>query len=98
MFTHIVLMKVVESKDIHPVAEILRSMKGKISQLREIEVGINEIESDRNYDIILVTRFDTKEDMDIYQVSDYHQHQVLDKIRPLLAKTVAGDYSSQGSK
>lgn len=94
MFTHVVLMKVKNLKDVATVAEILRSMEGEIPELKEIEVGINEIESDRNFDIVLITRFDSKEDMDIYQYSDYHQHQVLDRIRPLLEKTVAGDYSA----
>jgi len=92
MFTHIVLMKVKDLNDVATVAEVLRSMEGKIPELKELEVGINEIESDRNFDIVLITRFDSKDDMDIYQNSDYHQHQVLDRIRPLLEKTVAGDY------
>ncbi len=94
MFTHVVMMKVRDPKDIQTVADILQSMEGKIPQINELEVGINEIESDRNFDVILITRFDSRQEMDIYQVSDYHQHQVLDKIRPLLEKTVAADYTA----
>lgn len=94
MFTHVVMMKVKEAKDIQTVADILLSMEGKIPQINELEVGINEIESDRNFDVILITRFDSKDEMDVYQVSDYHQHQVLDRIRPLLEKTVAADYTA----
>ena len=94
MFTHVIMMKMKDKADIQPVAELLRSMEGRIPEIRAIEVGINEIEADRNFDLILITRFDSREDMDAYQVCDYHQHQVLDKIRPLMAKTVAGDYHS----
>lgn len=94
MFTHVVLMKLKKKNDIPAAAEILRSMTGNIPELKGLEVGINEIESERNHDIILITRFDSRADMDAYQVSDYHQDQVLAKIRPLLERSAAGDYSS----
>lgn len=94
MFTHVIMMKMKNKEDIQPVAEILRSMEGQIPEIRYIEVGVNEIEADRNFDVILITRFDSRADMDAYQVCDYHQRQVLDKIRPLMEKTVAGDYNS----
>lgn len=93
MFTHIVMMKMKDPADAQTVADTLRSMEGKIPELRHLEVGVNEIAAERNFDVILVTRFDSREAMDVYQDCDYHQHQVLDKIRPMLEKTVAGDYS-----
>ncbi|UUM12043.1 Dabb family protein [Clostridiaceae bacterium HFYG-1003] len=94
MFTHVVMMNVKDRQDIPRLAEILRSMEGRIPELRDIEVGINEVESDRNFDVILITRFDSREEMEAYQICDYHQNQVLAHIRPLLAKSAAADFTS----
>lgn len=93
MFTHVVMMKMKDKTDAPTVARILRSMAGQIPELKEIEVGINEIEADRNFDVVLITRFDSEADMDAYQISDYHQHQVLDHIRPLMERSVVVDYN-----
>lgn len=93
MFTHVVMMKMKDTADAPAVAEILRSMAGQIPELKEIEVGVNEIPADRNFDVVLITRFDSKADMDAYQISDYHQHHVLVRIRPLTERSVVVDYT-----
>ncbi len=93
MFVHVVLFKIKEKDKIGFVAEVLKSMENNIPQLKELEVGINEISEDRNYDVILQTRFDSREDMDAYQVSPYHVEKVLNVIRPLIEKSAAGDYT-----
>ncbi len=93
MFVHVVLFKIKEKDKIGFVAEVLKSMENNIPQIKELEVGINEISEDRNYDVILQTRFDSREDMDAYQISTYHVEKVLNVIRPLIEKSVAGDYT-----
>lgn len=92
MFVHTVLFKIKENEKIHFVADTLKSMEGQIPELKYIEVGINSISADRNYDVILYTKFDTREDMDRYQVSEYHTEKVLKLIKPFIEKSVAGDY------
>ncbi|PKK39769.1 hypothetical protein ABB02_01110 [Clostridiaceae bacterium JG1575] len=94
MYTHVVLFRVKDPKDASTVAEVLRSMEGQIPELQGLEVGLNDISSQRNYDVVLITRFLSKEEMQRYQVSAYHQEQVLQRIRPLIAMSAAGDFPS----
>lgn len=94
MFTHIVLFKTENKKDAEFVYERLSSMEGKIPQLRYLEVGLDELNTERSFDVTLITRFDNKEDMDIYQDSDYHQKEVLKKIKPVIIKSIACDYET----
>lgn len=56
----------------------LEALTGKISFIRRLEVGINEYHSPMSSDMVLITEFDSKEDLDLYaghpdhvKVSDY---------------------------
>ena len=64
MYTHIVFFKLVKptNDNIEFIKSTLLSMEGNISELRHLEVGIDDIRSDRSYDIALITKFDNKED------------------------------------
>lgn len=92
MFTHIVFFKLKEATEdnLKKASGILNSMEGKIPQLKQLEVGVDVVKSDRSFDIALITRFDSKEDYEIYAVSDYHVNEVLKNLKPLLevSKTV----------
>ncbi|WP_032122558.1 Dabb family protein [Clostridium amazonitimonense] len=94
MFTHIVLFKLKDptKENMERAKEILSSMDGKIPELKYLEVGVDIIRSDRSYDIALITRFDSREDMDRYQVSEYHVNHVIKNLRPMLEGSVALDY------
>lgn len=94
MFTHIVLFKLKDStkENMEKAKAILSSMEGKIQELKYLEVGVDIIRSERSYDIALITRFNNKEDMDEYQVSEYHVNHVIKDLKPLLESSVALDY------
>ncbi len=47
-------------------------MKGKILQLRHLEVGIDVLHSERSYDIALMTKFDSMEELKNYQAHPVH--------------------------
>lgn len=96
MFTHIVFFKLKEAtrENIEKVANILRAMEGKIPQLKEIEVGVDELHTERSYDVALITRFESLEDMDAYQIHPYHVNEVLAHLRPMLEYSKVVDYSS----
>ncbi len=74
MIKHIVFFKLkdnsTENKKV--VQNRLLQMKDEIWVLKNIEVGINFKESDRAYDIALITDFATEEDLNIYQDHPYH--------------------------
>lgn len=94
MFTHIVLFKLENptKENMEKAKGILLSMEGKIPELKYLEVGADVLRTDRSYDIALITRFDSKEAMDRYQVSEYHVNYVLKNLRPMLKGSVALDY------
>lgn len=78
MFTHIVLFKLKEPtvENLEFVEKTLLSMDGKIKELKELEVGLDVIRSDRSYDVGIITRFDNKEDYLAYDVNEYHVEKV----------------------
>ncbi|OOM79810.1 stress responsive A/B barrel domain protein [Clostridium puniceum] len=92
MFTHIVLFKVKEStkENLEFLKKTLLSMEGNIKELKELEVGIDVIRSDRSYDVAIITRFDTKEDYLAYDVDEFHVERVKKVIGPYIevSKTI----------
>jgi len=78
MFTHIVLFKVKEpsKENLEFMKKTLLSMNGNIKELKELEVGIDVIRSNRSYDVAIITRFDSKEDYLAYDVNEFHVEKV----------------------
>jgi hypothetical protein len=78
MFTHIVLFKLKQPtiENVKFVEQTLLSMNGNIKELKELEVGVDVIRSDRSYDIAIITRFDSKEDYLAYDVDEFHVERV----------------------
>jgi len=78
MFTHIVLFKAKEptEENLEFLEKTFLSMDGNIKELKQLEVGIDVIRSDRSYDIAIITRFDSKEDYLAYDVNEFHVEKV----------------------
>ncbi|MDF2649485.1 MAG: hypothetical protein K0Q73_5290 [Paenibacillus sp.] len=75
MLTHVVFFKL---KDRSPEAvevtkAVLTNMEGKIPVLRHIEVGTDILHLDRSYDIALITKFDSLEDLNVYATHPVHK-------------------------
>lgn len=96
MFTHIVFFKLKEAteENIIKIRDILNSMEGKIEELKYLEVGVDELHTERSFDICLITKFNSKEDMDIYQLHPYHQNEILAKIKPFMDSSKTVDYTN----
>lgn len=94
MVTHIVFFKLNNpTKDaLDATKDKLLSMNGKIHQLRHIEAGIDVIRSERSYDVALITRFDSLEDLQTYQSHPYHAGDVIPYMKSVCASIVAVDY------
>ncbi|HEX8960897.1 MAG TPA: Dabb family protein [Geobacteraceae bacterium] len=96
MVTHIVFFKL-KDRSASSIAEAeakLLSMDGKIDILRHLEVGVDVIRSERSYDLALVTKFDSMEDLQAYQVHPYHAGEILPYMRRVSESVVAVDYQS----
>lgn len=94
MFTHIVFFKLKNKEQVNEARSILLSMEGKIPQLKGLEVGVDVLHTERSYDLALVTRFDSLEDMNTYQVHEYHVNEVLKYLKPMIECSKAVDYIS----
>ncbi|MEL7597634.1 MAG: Dabb family protein [Clostridiaceae bacterium] len=94
MFTHIVFFKLKEPtpENIEKAKNILEGMRENIPQLKELEVGVDVVHSERSFDVSIITRFDSYEAMDEYQVHPYHVNEVLKNLKPMLEKSAAIDY------
>jgi hypothetical protein len=72
---------------------LLRGLEGKIPQLLSIEVGHDIVRSERSYDIGLVTKFESLDAMNEYQVHPVHQ-EVVAYINTVRESAVAVDFES----
>ncbi|MFD2671771.1 Dabb family protein [Marinicrinis sediminis] len=94
MITHVVMFKLKNPDEtMEQTREVLAGMAGKIPQLREIEVGVDVLRSDRSYDLVLITKFDSLEDLKAYQVHPVHQ-DVIAYINTVKEVSIAVDYAS----
>lgn len=74
MIYHVVFFKLEDksAENIEKARSVLMSMNGKISELKNIEVGIDIVHSDKSYDIALVTSFDDIEGLEAYRINPEH--------------------------
>jgi len=95
MITHIVMFKLKDNspESVEVTANVLRNMEGKIEQLKYIEVGVDVLRTDRSYDISLLTKFDSLEDLEAYQVHPIHK-KVIEHMSTVRESAVAVDYES----
>lgn len=93
MITHVVLFKLSEPtpENLRTTAALLRAMEGQIPELLEIEVGIDELRTERSFDIALRTRHASWAELDAYQSHPVHE-KVKEHMKLVLARSVAVDY------
>ena len=95
MITHIVFFKLKDKRNVKKASEVLLGLNGKISQLCHLEVGIDILHSDRSYDIALVTKFNSLEDMKAYQAHPVHE-EVSNYMASVRESSVSVDYEGKG--
>ena len=85
MIKHVVCFKLTDPtpENCEKAREVLLSMDGKVEQIRQIEVGVDFLHSDRSYDLILQVLLDDRAALDAYQQHPYpvdgvkaHRHAV----------------------
>jgi hypothetical protein len=96
MITHIVFFKLKDRsrQSVGKARDVLLGMKGKIPQLRHLEVGVDVLHSQRSFDIALVAKFDSLEELDAYQKHPVHV-EVAEYMTSVRKFAVAVDYESE---
>ena len=71
MVKHIVMWRFREGEQENMLLfrDRLLALKGKIPEIRAMEVGININPSDRSYDAVLVSEFDSMDDLKAYSIN-----------------------------
>ncbi len=69
----------------------LMSLPALIDEIKELEVGINHIESDAAFDIVLVSSFESWETLEAYQIHPEHL-KVVEFVRQVRVDRAVVDY------
>lgn len=93
MIKHIVMWKFKEGEHENMLLfrDRLLALKGKIPEIRSMEVGININPSDRSYDAVLVSEFDSMDDLRAYSTNPLHV-EVSDFCKTIRTTSVSCDY------
>ena len=70
-----------DTEVINETAKRLRSMEGNVPEIRSIEVGVDEMHTEKSFSVVLIVTFDNKEDLQKYIVDKYHVEHVAMYIR-----------------
>lgn len=93
MIKHVVCFKLREGESREKAKEILLSMKGNVPLIRDIEVGIDELSSERSYDLMLTVLLDDMKALEEYQRDPYHVSVVKEHMHKVRKSSVSIDYT-----
>ena len=92
MIKHIVCFKLKNGEDVNKAKEVLLSMKGNVPLIRDIEVGVDILHSERSYDLILSVVLDDMNALEEYQNDPYHVDVVKAHMHKVRESSVAIDF------
>ena len=98
MVKHIVMWKIQgvnsQSKEetAQRIKEALEDLNGKIEGLINLEVGIDFLQSDMSYDVVLYSELVDKAALDFYQNHPLHVKVATEVINPVVISRVVVDY------
>ena len=94
MVKHIVCFKLKEPtlENCEKAKQVLLGMRTNVPMLRDIQVGIDFLHSERSYDVVLEVVVDDKEALEAYQQHPYHVEHVKTHMHAVRAGSVAVDY------
>ncbi|HIF03118.1 MAG TPA: Dabb family protein [Nitrospinaceae bacterium] len=95
MIKHIVMFKLINknNENVEKVVNALKTLKGNIDVLCSAEIGVNFNKSDRNYDIVLITKFKDRNTLKTYDTHPKHL-PVVETVRSLCSGSVVVDYET----
>jgi len=98
MIRHIVMFKLKGSEALtekeKPIKELktrLDELPSLIEQIRSFETGVNINPTPRAFDLVLVSKFDSMDDLEKYRVHPAHQ-EVVQYLESVREQTAAVDY------
>lgn len=92
MIRHIVCFKLKPGENREKAADVLLSMKGRVPQLIDIEVGVDFLHSARSCDVVLSVLLENKEALTAYQSHPYHCETVKKYMHAVVESSVSADF------
>ena len=94
MVKHFVLFKLKDDslQNREKARDVLMSMKGNVPLLRDIDVHIDQLRSERSYDVMLEVVLDSWDALTAYQSDPYHCEVVKKHMHAVRLSSVAFDY------
>ena len=92
MFKHVVSFRLkTDKKDMLPKAKQMILTLADLPQVKSIEVGENVVESARSFDFVIIVKFDSRHDYDLYDRHEMHS-PIKEFIFGIIDDAVAVDY------
>lgn len=97
MIKHIVCFKLKNPsrEECEKAKDVLMSMKGNVPLIRDINVGIDFLHSERSYDLILEVLLDNAEALEEYQNDSHHCSVVKKHMHSVRESSIAVDYETE---
>ncbi len=92
MIKHVVCFKLNDGESVEKAKEVLLSMKGKVPTIKEIEVGVDLLHSERSYDLYLSVVLEDMKALEEYQNDPYHCDVVKTHMHRVRKSSVAIDF------
>lgn len=93
MIKHVVCFKLKDGESPEKAKEILLSMQGNVPMLKGIEVGVDELKSNRSFDVMLTVLLDDFNALNDYQDDAYHSGVVKKYMNAVTEKIISMDYT-----
>ena len=94
MVKHIVCFKLKDNSEENckTAQEVLLSMKDNVELLRDIQVGVDFLHSERSCDVVLEVVVDDRAALEAYQNHPYHVNVVKKHMHAVRESSVSADY------
>lgn len=94
MIKHVVFFKLKDNsvESINKAKEVLLSMNGNVPMIKNLEIGIDFLKSERSYDICLQVEVEDKEQLTAYANDPYHCNVVKEYIFERILSSAVVDY------
>ncbi|HXH72774.1 MAG TPA: Dabb family protein [Mariprofundaceae bacterium] len=100
MIKHVVMWKLKEQADAglkaaqaQQLKQRLEALNGRIPGLLHLEVGIDFVQAETSYDVVLYSELESRAALEVYQQHPEHQ-AVVPLVREFAASRVAVDYDA----
>lgn len=92
VFVHIVFFNFKRLTDRAEAKRRLEGLVNTVPSLRTVEVGLDEVRSDRSWDMVLITRFDDRAGYEAYAVDSTHL-EVVSWLKSVIRASATVDYA-----